>query len=132
MKIFFNLGASSCSYSHFVLENCQHQHHTIPGEKTQIFKDEHFHGRRLLIIFFAFWDLKKRMTILYFITSIKKDSTVIGKGMSLLGFRRFTLSFFLNIFVINITVRIQHYWLYSDSLTLLPLMMPRPPAHSAL
>ena len=30
--------------------------------------------------------------------------------------------------VIIITVQIQHYCLYSDSPTLLPLMMPRPPA----
>ena len=35
-------------------------------------------------------------------------------------------------FVIIITVQIQHYCLYSVSPTLLLLMMPRPPAPSAL
>ena len=39
---------------------------------------------------------------------------------------------FLFFFVIIITVRIQHYCLYSDSPILLPLMMPRPPAPAAL
>ena len=39
------------------------------------------------------------------------------------------VSFF---FVIIITVQIQHYCLYSDSASLLPLMMGRPPAPSAL
>ena len=44
----------------------------------------------------------------------------------------FLLLFFFMFFVIIITMQIQHYCLYSDSPTLLPLMMPRPPAPSAL
>ena len=39
---------------------------------------------------------------------------------------------FFMFFVIIITVRIQHYCLYSDSLILLPLMMRRPLAPAAL
>ena len=35
-------------------------------------------------------------------------------------------------FVVIFTVQSQHYCLYSDSPTLLLLMMPRPPAPSAL
>ena len=40
-----------------------------------------------------------------------------------------TNHYFLAIFI---TVQIQHYCLYSDLPTLLPLMMPRPPVPSAL
>ena len=40
--------------------------------------------------------------------------------------------YFIYFFAIFITVQIRHYCLYSDSHTLLPLMMPRPRASSAL
>ena len=40
--------------------------------------------------------------------------------------------FFVFFFAIFITMPIQHFCLYSDSPTLLPLIMPRPPAPSAL
>ena len=46
-----------------------------------------------------------------------------------LGDSKIFLMFF---FVIIITVQIQHYCLYSDSPTLLPLLKPRPPAPAAL
>ena len=42
----------------------------------------------------------------------------------------FSFMFFVYLFII--TVQIQHYCLYSDSPTLLPLMMAKPPAPSAL
>ena len=51
----------------------------------------------------------------------------------------FFLFFFLNVFsgffcqyYYSANLQIQHYCLYPDSPTSLPLMMPRPPAPSAL
>ena len=43
-----------------------------------------------------------------------------------------TVVVFWVFFFIIITVRIQHYCLYSDSPNLLPFIMPRPPAPAAL
>ena len=40
--------------------------------------------------------------------------------------------FFFFVIIITVQMQIQHYCLNSDSPTLLPLMMPRPPAPSAL
>ena len=44
----------------------------------------------------------------------------------------FFFFFFFLFFVIIITEQIQLYCLYSDAPTVLPLMMPRPPAPAAL
>ena len=46
------------------------------------------------------------------------------------GFESQIFIIFFYVFAIFIIVQIQHYCLYSDSPTLLPLMMPRPPAPS--
>ena len=71
-------------------------------------------------------------TGLHGVVDVEVDFEPMGLGFESRESLFFIYLFFYVFFVIIITVQIQHYCLYSVSPTLLLLMMPRPPAPSAL